>query len=139
MSWQNRYLLPWDRLDPDRIEAAVRYVMASGRGLTLRRYEIEPSGPDRTAVFFYFDAGLERKWSALSVDRVFELYGIRDDEEGNVEIDFAHTPADPALNLPAETYFEFYSNVSGNPLYSGVGVEIGERIGRFLGTTCEPL
>ena len=39
MSWENEYLLPWDRLDPDRIEAAARHVVASGNGLPLRRYE----------------------------------------------------------------------------------------------------
>ena len=140
MSWQNRYLLPWERLDRDRIAAAVEHVMRSGAGLPLLRYKIEPHGADAVAVFFYFRAELERKWDLLSsAERNFRLYEISDENEEFVQIDFGHTPADPKLDLPAETSFEFYSNVSGNSVFSGVGIEIAERIGRYFGVKCEPL
>src|SRR4051812_14390492 len=101
-------------------------------GLSLRRYEIEGCG-DRVVVYFFFEAGLERRWEPRQAERLFKLYGIADTEEGNVEIDFAHWPAEPEYGLPARTYFIFYSNVSGNPLYNGVGMAITERIGRFFG------
>ena len=51
---------------------------------------------------------------------------------------FFHSPADPKYDLPARTWFAFASNRSGNPLFSGVGIEVGERVGRYFGTTCEP-
>lgn len=138
MSWQNRYLLPWDRLDLEKIEAAARHVVAGP--LPLRGYEIEVRDPDSVRVYFTFDAGLERRRGLSSdVGRTFELYGIADTDEGLVDIGFAHTPADPKLGLPSETSFEFYSGISGNSIYSGVGIEIAEQIGRFFGVKCEPM
>jgi hypothetical protein len=138
MSWQNRYLLPWPALDRDRIRAAVEHVMRSGAGLDLRRYEIEDRGEHCVCVFFYFEARVERGWgTGPSVKRTFGLYAIADTDEGNVQIDFGHIPPGNEYDLPVETYFEFYSNVSGNYLFSGVGMEIAERIGRYFGVKCE--
>ena len=140
MSWQNRYLLPWDRLDRDRIRAAVEHVMRSGAGLDLSRYEIESRGDNAVSVFFYFPAALERRWgTGPDIRETFGLYKIADTDEGNVQIDFEHIPPGNAYELPTETYFEFYSNISGNRLFSGVGIEITERIGQYFGVKCEPM
>jgi hypothetical protein len=139
VSWQLRYLLPWDVLDRDRIRAAVEHVMRSGAGLELRRYKIEEKGPDLVSGFFYFEAALERRWGLLSkVDEDFRAYKIADTDEEFVHIDFEHIPADNTYGLPVQTYFEFYSNISGNRVFAGVGTEIVERIGRYFGVKCEP-
>ena len=139
MSWQLRYLLPWDGLQPDRIREAVESVMRSGAGLPLRRYKIEENGPDRISVFFYFEASLERRWDLLSkVDEDFRTYNIADTDEEFVHIDFLHMETDAKLDLPAETWFEFYSNDSGNRVFAGVGTEVVERLGRYFGVRCEP-
>lgn len=141
MSWQNRYLLPWACLDHDRIAVAVEHVMHSGKGLDLTRYKIDAREPDAVDVFFYFPAALERRWTLMPSDteEKFRQHNIADTDEEFVHITFGHTPADTALDLPAETYFEFYSNISGNSVFSGVGIEVAERIGRYFGVPCEPL
>lgn len=141
MSWQLRYLLPWDGLDPGRIREAVEHVMGSGAGLPLRRYEIEENDPDRVSVFYYFEAVLERRWTLgvkSEVEENFRTYNIADTDEAFVHIDFRYMEADEKLDLPAETWFEFYSNISGNRIFAGVGAEVVERLGRFFGVKCEP-
>jgi hypothetical protein len=139
VSWQLRYLLPWDRLDPDRIREAVEHVMRSGAGLPLRRYKIEDHGPGRVSVFFYFEAVLERRWDLLSqVNENFRTYNIADTDEEFVHIDFLHWDYDAKLDLPAQTWFEFYSNISGNRVFAGVGAEVVARLGRYFGVKCEP-
>jgi hypothetical protein len=136
VSWQNRYLLPWDRLHLDRIEAAAAHVLSV---LPIRRYEVVAHGTNRVSVYFRFEASLERKRNPHQAGRLFELYEIRDTDEGLVDIGFYHDPADARDGTPAETYFEFYSNISGNSVFSDVGIEIAERIGRFFGVKCEPM
>lgn len=103
------------------------------------------SGPDaiqdfakqfRCSCVLLFPAKLERKWDLISaVDRNFQLYKIADENEEFVQIDFIE--ADVELELPA--CFEFYSNVSGNFVFSGVGIEIAKRLGRYFGVKCEPM
>lgn len=115
--------------------------MRSGRGLDLTRYKIDTRGPDAVDVFFYFAAALERRWTLMRSDteEKFRQHNIADTDEEFVHITFEHIPADNTHDLPAQTYFEFYSNISGNSVFSGVGVEIAERIGRYFGVKCEPL
>lgn len=139
MSWTLTYNLPWDGLDLDRIRNAVEYIMRSGERLDLLRYEIEPRKPDFIIVFFFFRAALERDWGGFSdVDKNFPLYKIADDDDAVIEIDFSHIPADPKFDTPAMTYFDFYSNSSGNRVFAGVGTEVVQRLSRYLGAEFAP-
>ena len=62
MSWANRYRLPWQALDPTRIEAAVQHVAA---GFSPCRTSIEAHGPGRLCCYFEVSAGEEFKWDLL--------------------------------------------------------------------------
>jgi hypothetical protein len=140
MGWENRYLLPWDGLDHERIRDAAEHVLRSGGGLDLlTRYEIETHSPNGVSVFFHFPAALERRRNPPDAARTFALYGIADTEDGNVEIVFEYDPPGNKYGLRVQASFVFDSNRSGNPLFSDTGIEIAERIGRFFGVACEPL
>jgi len=137
MSWQLHYTLPWERLDRDRIRAAVGHVM--GRGIGLTRYKIDDKSPDQVWVFFYFPAALERRLGHSDAERNFPLYNIADADEAFVHFEFAHIPPGNGYDLPTETYFEFYANTSGNSVFSGAGVEIATCLGRYFGVDCRPV
>ena len=135
MSWQLHYTLSWKQLDRAAIRAAAEHVL--GRDIGITRYEIEEKGPDQVWVFFYFPARVERRWDSSNA-RNFALYDIADDDEEFVHFQFEHIPPDNGYDLPEEVYFEFYSNISGNKLFSGVGVEVADRLGRYFGVECRP-
>ncbi|MDY3555157.1 hypothetical protein R5W24_004295 [Gemmata sp. JC717] len=136
MSWELHYTLPWDVLDRDRIHAAAEHVVGTNLGLT--RYEIDDRGPDLVWVFFYFPAALERRLGHSDAERNFPLHGIADGDEAFVHFTFEHIPPDNGYELPRETYFEFYSNISGNFIFAGVGIEVADRLGKHFGVTCRP-
>lgn len=134
MSWQLHYTLPWAALDSDAIRAAAEYVL--GRGIGLTRYEIEEKGPEQVNVFFYFPAALERRLGHSDAGRNFPLYNIADDSEEFVHFQFEHITPDNEYDLPEEVYFEFSSNISGNFIFAGVGIEVADRLGQHFGVEC---
>lgn len=135
MSWQLHFTLPWKALDRAAIRAAAEHVLGCGIGLT--RYKIEDRDPNLVWVLFYFPAKVERRWEPSNA-RDFPLYNIVDDDESFVHFTFRHVPPDNGYDLPEEVYFEFYSGISGNRLFSGVGVEVATHLGEHFGVKCRP-
>jgi hypothetical protein len=136
VSWQLHFTLPWDALDRDAIRAAAEHVLTCGLGVT--RYTIDDEGPDRVSVFFYFPAATERRMGHTDADRNFRMYNIADGDEASVHFQFARILPGNESDLPPETYFEFYSNISGNKIFAGMGVEVADRLGRYFGVECRP-
>jgi hypothetical protein len=136
VSWQLHFTLPWEALRRDAIRAAAKHVLTCGLGVT--RYEIDDAGPDHVSVFFYFPAAAERRWEPWCAERNFRAYEIADDDEASVHFQFERILPGHEHDLPPETYFEFYSNISGNKIFAGMGVEIATCLGDYFGVECRP-
>jgi hypothetical protein len=135
LSWSNRYRLPWDRLDLEKIEAAMRHVVAS---LSPRKTELVVRGLDHIICAFEVSPADERRWDIFcDADKRFARYEITDSDRGWVEVEFVHLPADEEHDYESWTGFEF--NSPGDNPFASCGIEITELFGKFFGVECEEL
>jgi hypothetical protein len=137
LGWENRYPLPWDRLDLPKIEAAMKHVSAS---LSPRRTKLVVHDPDHVSCFFEVSPADEHRWDILGdLEARFAEEQIAESDRGWVEVEFWHYPPDEKSEFKGCTEFKFRSGRSGNGIFSGCAMEITERFGKFFGVRCEPL